>query len=159
VDEDALQSIAAKAGDIVEIQVKKKVLARAMPFHPYDPHMRTSWEVGMDEDTMNNVGAMIGGEAVIRRTSNVPIAKEMTLLSLDSVPKGTSPYIRRGMYGLPFTAGDKITIPVFAKRLLFKVAGIVPIRKSSDYPSAAVVTKNTVLVVKTNTSEHPFAIQ
>lgn len=148
VDEDAVQSIGAKAGDIVEIQGKEKSLAKVIPSRSRDPHMRIAWDVSMDDDTMSRVGAAIGNTVVIRRVIDIPPAEKVILIPLRPVPKLAKKYLLRGLDGVPLMIGIQVTIPLFAKRLSFKVADVFPLKPSLDHPPAVVVNEKTVFVLR-----------
>ncbi|MEM2136444.1 MAG: CDC48 family AAA ATPase [Candidatus Methanomethylicia archaeon] len=107
------------AGDIVEVEGKKKTAAIVLP--AYDDDDETI--VRMDGLIRKNAGVSIGEKVVIRKAeakpaSTIRLAPSSFSITIDS---GFVNFVKRKLFDYPITEGDTVLIPVLGQAIPFKV--------------------------------------
>jgi transitional endoplasmic reticulum ATPase len=123
IDYEALESLNASAGDIIEIAGGKRlIVAKCMPLYPSDEGRKV---IRIDGLARNNSGVAIGDAVTITKVKAVP-AEKVTLAPMESIPEIDERYLTDALDNLPIVKGDKVTVPYFGGRLAFEVISIVP---------------------------------
>lgn len=123
------------AGSLIEVQGKKRTIAKAFPLSPSDAGRRI---IRCDFITRGNAEMRVNDWITVKKVKRIE-AEKITfaltdekgeerapiLFALDEngKPKGpTSPeYLARTLEGVPFVKGDKISFPVFGARWWLRV--------------------------------------
>jgi transitional endoplasmic reticulum ATPase len=123
VDYDALNSLNASAGDIIEISGgKRKTVAKCMPLYPADEGKGV---IRVDGVGRSNAGIAIGDAVTITKVSTIP-AESITIVPLEETPSIDARYFADALEGCPIIRGDRLTVPYFGGRLSFEVAALTP---------------------------------
>ncbi|MBN1191306.1 MAG: CDC48 family AAA ATPase [Dehalococcoidales bacterium] len=142
IDPMDLERIKAEIGDIVEIEGKRKTVAKVMPAYPED---RGKSLMQIDGIVRGNAQVSLDEKVYIRRTTCLP-AEKITLSHLTLVKsirgEGDARYIGTLLDGLPLMEGDTIRANLFGTRSQdFLVTGTVP-------KGAVIVRSNTRIEIK-----------
>ncbi|MEO9364204.1 MAG: CDC48 family AAA ATPase, partial [Nitrososphaera sp.] len=123
IDYEALDSLKASAGDIIEIAGGKRlIIAKCMPLYPSDEGKQV---IRIDGLARSNSGVAIGDAVTITKVKAVA-AEKVTLAAVESVPQIDERYLTDALDNLPIVKGDKVTVPYFGGRLNFEVMAITP---------------------------------
>ena len=137
LDYNAMDGLDASTGDVIEVNGKRRTVARCLPLYPSDEGrgiMRT------DGLIRNNAGVAIGDTVVVKKVK-APPAEKVVVAPLDAVPPIDERYLADALDGIPVTKGDNVMVPYFGGRLTFQVTGISPAAE------AALITQKTVFVI------------
>jgi transitional endoplasmic reticulum ATPase len=142
VDPQDLEKMEAEVGDIVEIEGKRKTVAKAMPAYPED---RGKSLIQMDGLLRGNAQVSLDEKINIRKTDGSP-AERIILSHLTSVKsikgEGDAKYIGTLLDGLPLVEGDTIRANLFGTRSQdFTVISTIP-------KGAVVIRSNTRIEIK-----------
>ena len=125
IDEDAMEALGISAGDVVEIEGKKKTVAVAWPGYAED---KGKGVIRMDGWTRKNAGVSIGDKVKVRRAEVKPATfvrlapVSMTL----AVDENFIAYVKKRLLDRPIIEGDVIQIPVLGQVIHFTVTNIKP---------------------------------
>ena len=137
LDYDAMDSLDASTGDVVEIKGKRGTVGKCLPLYPSDEGKKL---LRIDGLTRNNAGVAIGDSVTIRKIK-APPAEKIVVAPLESIPPIDERYLADALESVPVTKGDNIMIPYFGGRLTFQVQGISP-------PAEAVlITQRTIITI------------
>jgi transitional endoplasmic reticulum ATPase len=135
---EALESLKASAGDIIEISGGKRLIAaKCMPLYPSDEGKQV---IRIDGLARSNSGVAIGDAVTITKVKAFP-AEKVTLAPVESVPQIDERYLTDALDNLAIVKGDKVMVPYFGGRLTFEVIAITP----TSVP--AVTNKSTVFQI------------
>ena len=137
IDYDAMDTLDASTGDIIEITGKRKTVAKCLPLYPSDEGRNV---IRVDGLVRNNAGVAISDPISIRKIK-APPAEKVTVAPLESIPPIDERYLADALESVPVTKGDNIMIPYFGGRLTFQVIGINP---ASD---AVLITQRTLFTI------------
>ncbi len=137
IDYDAMDSLDASTGDVIEIKGKRRTVAKCLPLYPSDEGRGI---VRIDGLIRNNAGVAIGDVVAVKKVK-APPAEKVVVAPLEAVPPIDERYLADALESVPVTKGDNIMIPYFGGRLTFQVVGVSPV---SD---AALITQRTVFVI------------
>ena len=137
VDYDAMDSLDASTGDIIEIRGKRRTVAKCLPLYPSDEGRGV---IRVDGLIRNNAGVAIGDSITIKKIKAQP-AEKVIVAPLEAIPPIDERYLADALESVPLTKGDNIMIPYFGGRLTFQILGVSPI---SD---AVLVTQRTVFSI------------
>ena len=137
IDYDAMDTLDASTGDIIEITGKRKTVAKCLPLYPSDEGRNV---IRVDGLVRNNAGVAISDPISIRKIK-APPAEKVTVAPLESIPPIDERYLADALESVPVTKGDNIMIPYFGGRLTFQIIGINP---ASD---AVLITQRTVFTI------------
>ena len=133
VDYDTMDAIGASTGDIVEINGKKRSVAKCLPLYPSDEGKKI---IRIDGLGRNNTGVAIGDTVIVRKIKTMD-AEKIIIAPLDSIPPIDERYLTESLEGVPLVKGDSIMVPYFGGKLSFQVIGITPVA------NAVLVTQKT----------------
>jgi len=125
IDEDAMEALGISAGDVVEIEGKKKTVAVAWPGYAED---KGKGIIRMDGWTRKNAGVSIGDKVKVRKAEVKPATfvrlapVSMTL----AVDENFIAYVKKRLLDRPIIEGDVIQIPVLGQVIHFTVTNIKP---------------------------------
>jgi transitional endoplasmic reticulum ATPase len=125
IDEDAMEALGISAGDVVEIEGKRKTVAVAWPGYAED---KGKGVIRMDGWTRKNAGVSIGDKVKVRRAEVKPATfvrlapVSMTL----AVDENFIAYVKKRLLDRPIIEGDVIQIPVLGQVIHFTVTNIKP---------------------------------
>jgi transitional endoplasmic reticulum ATPase len=125
IDEDAMEALGISAGDVVEIEGKKKTVAVAWPGYAED---KGKGIIRMDGWTRKNAGVSIGDKVKVRKAEVKPATfvrlapVSMTL----AVDENFIAYVKKRLLDRPIREGDVIQIPVLGQVIHFTVTNIKP---------------------------------
>ncbi|MFH0768931.1 MAG: CDC48 family AAA ATPase [Chloroflexota bacterium] len=127
IDPDSLKQIEAEVGEIIEIQGKRKTVAKVMPTYVDD---RGKSIVQIDGLVRGNAQVSLDEKVIIQKTSCLPASKivlsPLTLMKTMRHDRDMK-YIGSLLEGLPLVEGDTIRASLFGTRSQdFAVIGTVP---------------------------------
>jgi len=137
LDYDAMDSLDASTGDIVEIKGKRRTVGKCLPLYPSDEGRGV---VRIDGLLRNNSGVAIGDSVTVRKIK-APPGEKITVSPLEAIPPIDEKYLADALESVPVTKGDNIMIPYFGGRLTFQVQGISPAAE------AVLITQRTIFVI------------
>ncbi len=137
LDYDAMDSLDASTGDIVELKGKRKTVGKCLPLYPSDEGRGV---VRIDGLLRNNSGVAIGDSVTVRKVK-APPAEKITVSPLEAIPPIDEKYLADALEGVPVTKGDNIMIPYFGGRLTFQVQSFIPLAE------AVLITQRTIFVI------------
>ncbi|MDG6907280.1 MAG: CDC48 family AAA ATPase [Nitrososphaerota archaeon] len=123
LDYDAMDSLEATAGDVVEIIGKRKTVAKCLPLYPSDEGRGL---LRIDGLVRNNSGVAIGDTVTVKKIKAIP-AERVVVVPLESIPPIDERYLADALDGIPVVKGDNIMIPYFGGRLTFQIDGVSPL--------------------------------
>ena len=133
IDPQDLEKIGAEVGDIIQIEGKRKTVAKVMPTYPED---RGKSLIQMDGLLRGNAQVSLDEKVTVQKTSCLPADKivlsPLTLTRLISRERDTR-YIGTLLDGLPLVEGDTVRANLFGTR-------------SQDFTAISTVPKGAVLV-------------
>jgi transitional endoplasmic reticulum ATPase len=131
IDYEAMDSLGATTGDVIEIRGKRRTVAKCLPLYPADEGKNT---IRMDGLMRNNAGVAIGDTINIKKIKAVP-AERVTVSPLEAIPPIDERYLTDALESTPIIKGDNIMVPYFGGRLTFQVVAVTP-------PADAVLVTN-----------------
>ncbi len=137
VDYDAMDSLDASTGDIVELKGKRRTVGKCLPLYPSDEGRGV---IRIDGLIRNNSGVAIGDTVAIKKIK-APPAERIVVAPLEAIPPIDEKYLADALESVPVTKGDNIMIPYFGGRLTFQVLGVAPIA------DAVLITQRTVFAI------------
>ncbi|MFI5420416.1 MAG: AAA family ATPase, partial [Nitrososphaerales archaeon] len=137
LDYDAMDSLDASTGDVVELKGKKRTVGKCLPLYPSDEGKGL---VRIDGLTRNNSSVAIGDPITVRKIKAAP-AEKVIVAPLESIPPIDERYLADALESVPVTKGDNIMIPYFGGRLTFQVQGTAPMA------DAVTITQKTIFVI------------
>ncbi|HVB11496.1 MAG TPA: CDC48 family AAA ATPase [Nitrososphaerales archaeon] len=137
LDYDAMDSLDASTGDVVEIKGKRGTVGKCLPLYPSDEGKKL---LRIDGLTRNNSGVAIGDSVTIRKIK-APPAEKIVVAPLEAIPPIDERYLADALESVPVTKGDNIMIPYFGGRLTFQVQGISPPAE------AVIITQRTIITI------------
>jgi transitional endoplasmic reticulum ATPase len=149
IDPQDLERIGAETGDIVEIEGKRKTVAKAMPAYPED---RRKSLIQMDGLLRGNGQVSLDEKVNVQKTDSSP-ADKIVLSPLTLVKsarrEGDARYIGTLLDGLPLTEGDTVRAILFGTRSQdFIVISTIP-------KGAVVIRSNTRIEIKEKSEAGP----
>ncbi|MFQ6010556.1 MAG: CDC48 family AAA ATPase, partial [Nitrososphaerales archaeon] len=137
IDYDAMDSLEASTGDIIEVKGKRKTVAKCLPLYPSDEGRGV---IRIDGLIRNNTGVAIGDSVTVRKIK-APLAEKVVVAPLEAIPPIDERYLADALESVPVTKGDNIMIPYFGGRLTFQVLAISP---AAD---AVLITQRTTFAI------------
>ncbi len=137
LDYNAMDSLDASTGDIIEIKGKRRTVGKCLPLYPSDEGRGV---VRIDGLLRNNSGVAIG-DSVTAKKIKAPPAEKITVSPLEAIPPIDERYLADALEGIAVTKGDNIMIPYFGGRLTFQVQGVNP------PVDAVLITHRTIFVI------------
>ncbi len=142
IDPEDLQRIGAEIGEVIQVEGKRRTVAKVMPTYPED---RGKSLVQMDGLSRGNAQVSLDEKASIEKIRNSP-AERITLSPLTSARAagrdGDARYIGTLLDGLSLVEGDTVRANLFGTRSLdFAVVSTVP-------KGAVVIHSNTRIEIK-----------
>ncbi len=139
IDEDAMELLGISAGDVVEIEGKRKTVAIAWPGYAEDKGKEV---IRMDGWTRKNAGVSIGDKVKVRKAEVKPaILVRLAPASMTlAVDENFVAYVKKRLLDRPIIEGDVIQIPVLGQVIHFNVVSIKP-------KGVVVVTEKTQLKI------------
>lgn len=139
IDPEDMKNINAEVGDIIEIEGKRKTVAKLMPTFAKD---RGGGAIQIDGIIRSNAKAWIGEKIKIRKVE----AKSANMVVLEPaeplVQKNADPkYVKRLIEGLPVTKEDRIRVNLFGAR--FQDFAVL-----DTNPEIALIESSTILKIK-----------
>jgi transitional endoplasmic reticulum ATPase len=137
IDYDAMDSLDASTGDIIEIKGKRRTVAKCLPLYPSDEGRGV---IRIDGLIRNNAGVAIGDTVTIKKIK-APPAEKVVVAPLEAIPPIDERYLADALESVPVTKGDNIMIPYFGGRLTFQVLGVSPMA------DAVLITQRTIFAI------------
>ena len=137
LDYDAMDSLEASTGDVVEIKGKRRTVGKCLPLYPSDEGRGV---VRIDGLLRNNSGVAIGDSVTVRKIK-APPAEKVMVSPLEAIPPIDERYLADALESVPVTKGDNIMIPYFGGRLTFQVQSVSP------PVEAVLITQRTIFVI------------
>ncbi|MGC9112038.1 CDC48 family AAA ATPase [Acidilobus sp.] len=139
IDIDIMKELGVEAGDIVEIEGKKKTAAIVWPALPEDAGLDI---IRMDGSLRRNADVNIGDKVIVRKAEpkqaiRVKLAPTIHSISIDDSFKK---YVKKKLIGLPLVENDIVQIPVIGQAVQLVVIDTKP-------RGIVVVTEKTVVDV------------
>ena len=125
IDEEVMAELGINAGDVVEIEGKRKTVAIAWPGYAEDRGKRI---IRMDGWTRKNAGVSIGEKVRVRKVE----VKPATLVRLApvnmqlSIDENFIAYVKKRLLDRPVVEGDVIQVPVLGQMIHFTVVNVKP---------------------------------
>ncbi len=137
IDYEAMDSLGATTGDIIEIKGKRRTVAKCLPLYPSDEGKSI---IRIDGLMRNNAGVAIGDTVNAKKVKAVP-AEKVIVAPLEAIPPIDERYLADALESTPLVKGDNVMIPYFGGRITFQIVGVTP-------PADAVlVTKKTSFTI------------
>ena len=137
IDYDAMDSLDAATGDIVELKGKRRTVGKCLPLYPSDEGRGV---IRIDGLIRNNSGVAIGDTVTIKKIK-APPAEKVVVAPLEAIPPIDERYLADALESVPVTKGDNIMIPYFGGRLTFQVIGVSPMA------DAVLITQRTIFSI------------
>ncbi len=137
IDYDAMDSLDASTGDIVELKGKRRTVGKCLPLYPSDEGKGV---IRIDGLTRNNSGVAIGDTVTIKKIK-APPAEKVVVAPLEAIPPIDERYLADALESVPVTKGDNIMIPYFGGRLTFQIIGVSPMA------DAVLITQRTIFSI------------
>ena len=137
LDYNAMDSLDASTGDVIEIKGKRRTVGKCLPLYPSDEGRGV---VRIDGLLRNNAGVAIG-DSVTAKKIKAPPAEKITVSPLEAIPPIDERYLADALEGIAVTKGDNIMIPYFGGRLTFQVQIVNP---AAD---AVMITHRTIFAI------------
>ena len=99
LDYDALDSLAASTGDIIEIKGKRKTVGKCLPLYPSDEGRGV---IRIDGLIRNNSGVAIGDTVTIKKIK-APPAEKIVVAPLEAIPPIDERYLADALESIPVT--------------------------------------------------------
>jgi transitional endoplasmic reticulum ATPase len=131
IDYEAMDSLGATTGDIIEIKGKRRTVAKCLPLYPADEGKNS---IRIDGLMRNNAGIAIGDTINIKKIKAVS-AEKVLVSPLEAIPPIDERYLADSLENTALIKGDNIMVPYFGGRLTFQVVGVTP-------PADAVLVTN-----------------
>jgi len=125
IDEDVMEELGLSAGDVVEIEGKRKTVAIAWPGYAEDRGRRI---IRMDGWTRKNAGVSIGEKVKVRKAEVKP-ASLIRLAPVNmqlSIDENFVAYVKKRLLDRPVVEGDVIQVPVLGQMIHFTVVNAKP---------------------------------
>lgn len=137
IDYEAMDSLGATTGDIIEIKGKRRTVAKCLPLYPSDEGKNI---IRIDGMMRNNAGVGIGDTINVKKIKAVP-AEKVIVSPLETIPPIDERYLADALESTPLVKGDNIMVPYFGGRITFQVVAVTP---PAD---AALVTSKTQFTI------------
>ena len=137
IDYEAMNSLGATTGDILEIRGKRRTVAKCLPLYPADEGKST---IRIDGLMRNNAGVAIGDTINVKKIKAAP-AEKVIVSPLEAIPPIDERYLSDALESTPIVKGDNIMVPYFGGRLTFQVIAVTP---ATD---AVLVTSKTLFTI------------
>ena len=137
IDYDAMDSLDASTGDVIELKGKRRTVGKCLPLYPSDEGRGV---IRIDGLTRNNSGVAIGDTVTIKKIK-APPAEKVVVAPLEPIPPIDERYLADALESVPVTKGDNIMIPYFGGRLTFQVLGVSPMA------DAVLITQHTIFSI------------
>ncbi|MFP3312066.1 MAG: CDC48 family AAA ATPase [Acidilobus sp.] len=139
IDIDVMKELGVEAGDVVEIEGKKKTAAIVWPALPEDAGLDI---IRMDGNLRRNADVNIGDKVIVRKVEpkqavRVKLAPTVHSISIDDSFKK---YVKKKLIGLPLVENDIVQIPVIGQAVQLVVIDTKP-------RGVIMVTEKTVIDV------------
>ena len=122
IDYEAMDSLGATTGDIIEIKGKRRTVAKCLPLYPSDEGKNI---IRIDGMMRNNAGVGIGDTINVKKIKAVP-AEKVIVSPLETIPPMDERYLADALESTPLVKGDNFMVPYFGGRLTFQVIGVTP---------------------------------
>ena len=125
IDEEVMERLGITAGDVVEIEGRRKTVAIAWPGYSED---RGSRVIRMDGWTRKNAGVSIGEKVKVRRAKVRPaniVRLAPTSMTL-TVDENFVAYVKKRLIDRPLMEGDIVQVPVLGQTIPFTVVSVKP---------------------------------
>ncbi|RLF03929.1 MAG: AAA family ATPase, partial [Thermoprotei archaeon] len=125
IDEEAMRRLGLTAGDVVEIEGRKKTVAIVWPGYAED---RGTGIIRMDGWTRKNAGVSIGEKVRVRRVevrTATMVKLAPTSMSL-TVDENFVSYVKKRLLDRPLMEGDVVQVPVLGQMIPFTVVTVKP---------------------------------
>ena len=136
IDYESMDALGASTGDVVEMNGKRKTVAKCLPLYPSDEGKGI---IRVDGLVRNNAGVAIGDTVIVRKIKAVP-AEKVIVAPLEAIPPIDERYLADALESVPLIKGDNVMVPYFGGRLTFQVIGVTP----GPGVDAVLVTQKTV---------------
>ena len=136
IDYDVMDKLKISTGDIVEIEGKKKTVAKALPLYPSD---EGKGMVRADGLLRENMKIIIDNEITITKVKAFA-AIQIVVQSMEALPPIDERYLTDAFEGMPMSVDDYVMVPYFGGRLKFQV-----VKTNPEGP--VLVTRSTSFII------------
>ena len=136
IDYETMDKLGIVTGDIVEIEGKKKSVAKALPLYPSDEGKGMARTDGLIRDNMK----LVIDEYIKIKKITSQVAKLIIVKAVDTMPPIDERYLTDAFEGTPMSIDDCIMVPYFGGRIKLQVV-------KTDPEGAVAVTRNTIFVI------------
>jgi len=140
IDYATMDAIKTCTGDIIEINGKKRTVAKCLPLYPNDEGKEM---IRIDGMGRTNCGIAIADKVFVKKVKAVA-AEKVVVAPLEAIPPIDERYLAQALESVPLIKESNVIIPYFGGRLTFQVKSITP---EAD---AVVVTQKTIFEIKEN---------
>ncbi len=138
IDIGVMKELGVDAGDVVEIEGKRRTVAIVMPAYPEDAGLDI---IRMDGILRKNADVNIGEKVIVRKAmvrpaTRVKLAPSYSMSIDDSFKK----YVKKKLIGTPVMEGDIVTVPVIGQAVQLHVVHVRP-------KGPVIITEKTVVDV------------
>ena len=139
IDPDIMKELGVEAGDVVEIEGKRKTVAIVWPALPEDMGLDI---IRMDGNLRKNAEANIGDKVIVRKVIPKPAARVRLAPTVHSISIDESfkRYVKKKLIGTPVIENDTIPVPVLGQAVQLVVIDTRP-------RGPVIITEKTVVDV------------
>jgi len=125
IDPDVMKELGVEAGDVVEIEGKRKTAAIVWPSLPEDLGLDI---IRMDGTLRRNADVNIGDKVIVRKASPKPATKVRLAPTVHSmsIDESFKKYVKKKLVGLPVVENDIIPVPVLGQAVQLVVIDTRP---------------------------------
>ncbi|ESQ21441.1 MAG: AAA family ATPase, CDC48 subfamily [uncultured Acidilobus sp. CIS] len=125
IDPDIMKELGVEAGDVVEIEGKRKTAAIVWPSLPEDLGLDI---IRMDGTLRRNADVNIGDKVIVRKASPKPATKVRLAPTVHSmsIDESFKKYVKKKLVGLPVVENDIIPVPVLGQAVQLVVIDTRP---------------------------------
>ncbi len=125
IDPDVMKELGVEAGDVVEIEGKRKTAAIVWPSLPEDLGLDI---IRMDGTLRRNADVNIGDKVIVRKANPKPATKVRLAPTVHSMSIDDSfkKYVKKKLVGLPVVENDIIPVPVLGQAVQLVVIDTRP---------------------------------
>lgn len=142
IDYDTMDKLKISTGDIVEIEGKKKTVAKVLPLYPSD-----------EGKGMARTDSIVRENMKISIDDNITVTKIkaysavlITVRPIEAIPPIDERYLAECFEGSPMSVDDRVIVPYFGGRLNFEITNTEP-------KGAVVVTRSTKFSIEESEKE------
>lgn len=123
VDHEAMDSLGALVGDVVEITGQRKTVAKCLCAGHHDKQRKV---IHADTIVRNNAAVEIGASVGVRKLREIPFADKVVVSSSKPLNQICTKYLPVLLQSYPVAKGDTVVVPTLWDKLTFRILDLDP---------------------------------